>query len=135
MRIPVGQREVAHMVAMQPIVRDLSEISHRDWILQIEGLVQNPLKLTYEDLLLLPKSEPTYDIHCVTSWTKLDQQFSGVDFRLILEMVQPLAEAKHVIFESVADAYSTNVVLAELQAYPSLLAYEIEGAPIELRYG
>ena len=135
MRIPPGQREVAKMVAMAPIVRDLSEIHRDKWQLHVSGLVNNPLTLNYEQLLALPLTEAKYDIHCVTAWSRLDQGFTGVDFDAIIALVQPTSEARFVIFESEADGYSTNVSLAELQSERALLTYAIDGSPISLAYG
>jgi DMSO/TMAO reductase YedYZ molybdopterin-dependent catalytic subunit len=135
MRIPPGQREVARMVAMAPIVRDLTEIPRDEWQLQIDGLVEHPLTLSYNELLALPRTETVYDIHCVTSWSRLDQGFTGVDFDALLALVMPTKEAQFILFESEADGYSTNVSLAELQSQRALLAYAIDGAPISLAYG
>jgi DMSO/TMAO reductase YedYZ molybdopterin-dependent catalytic subunit len=135
MRIPPGQREVAKMVVMAPIVRDLQEISRDRWQLRVDGLVERSLTLSYDELLALARTNALYDIHCVTSWSRLDQRFTGVDFDLILSLVQPTQEAKFVIFESEADGYSTNVSLDELRCERALLAYEIDEAPISLAYG
>jgi DMSO/TMAO reductase YedYZ molybdopterin-dependent catalytic subunit len=135
MRIPPGQREVAKMVAMAPIVRDLTEIPRDVWRLQIDGLVEHPITLSYDELLGLPPTEAVYDIHCVTSWSRLDQGFTGVDFDQILALIRPTQEAQYVLFESEADGYSTNVSLAELRSQRALLTYAIDGAPISLAYG
>ena len=74
-RISMGQRQVEKMVPMVPIVRDLRETSLADWKLLISGDVENPVTLNYADLEKLGIEDFTFDIHCVTSWSKLDQSF------------------------------------------------------------
>ena len=91
--------------------------------------------LDFADLEKLGIEDFTFDIHCVTSWSRLDQKFQGVNFSKILEIVQPKANAKYVVFESRNDGYSTNVSLAELHENPAIIATAIDGAPIPLAYG
>src|SRR3712207_8546631 len=46
---------------------DLSE-----WSLSIWGEVESPFSLRWDELLALPQTTLTTDIHCVTRWSKLD---------------------------------------------------------------
>lgn len=135
MRVPVGQRQVDKMVPMIAIVRDLKETPLSEWKLVISGEVENPVTLDFSDLEKLGIEDFTFDIHCVTSWSRLDQDFRGVDFTKILSLVKPLPTAKHVIFESANDGYSTNCILEELRENPTLIATHIDGKPISLAYG
>lgn len=135
MRIPAGQRQVEKMIKMAPIVRDLKETPLSEWKLVISGEVENPVTLDYSDLENLGIEDFIFDIHCVTSWSRLDQSFRGIDFMKILSLVKPLPEAKHVIFESTNDGYSTNCVLEELRENPAIIATHIDGNPIQLTNG
>ncbi len=134
-RVPEGQRRVPAMVAMAPIVRDLEETSLSEWKLTISGAVKHPVTLDILDLETLGVETFIEDIHCVTTWSKLDQSFEGVDFSKILALVAPTERAKYVIFESKNDGYSTNCVLEELRSNTSFLATKIDGKPISLAYG
>ncbi|MGB3682626.1 MAG: molybdopterin-dependent oxidoreductase, partial [Rubrobacteraceae bacterium] len=42
------------------------------WDFTISGLVENPLGFTWEEWNELPTVEVKADMHCVTSWSKLD---------------------------------------------------------------
>ena len=53
------------------------------------------------------------DIHCVTTWSKYDNDWEGVRFRDLLALAKVLPEAKHVMFHSYG-GYTTNVPLEEL---------------------
>lgn len=135
MRLPGGQLLVQKMVAMAPIVRDLSETPVAEWQLRVSGEIENPLTLDFSDLEKLGIEDFTFDIHCVTSWSRLDQKFQGVDFVKLLDIVRPKPNARYVVFESRNDGYSTNVSLAELRENPSIIATAIDGEPIPLAHG
>jgi len=91
--------------------------------------------LEFSDLEKLGIEDFVFDIHCVTSWTRLDQQFRGVDFAKIIALVEPKNTAKYVIFESQNDGYSTNVRFDEILQNPVIIATEIDHQPIPLSYG
>lgn len=91
--------------------------------------------LDFQDLENLGIEDFVFDIHCVTSWSRLDQSFRGVDFGKILALVRPLPSARHVIFESSNDGYSTNCILEELREHTAIVATHIDGKPIDLAYG
>lgn len=74
--LPAGQRLVSKMVAMSPIVRDLEETPRDTWKLRVYGEVANEVTLNWEALTKLGVEERVFDIHCVTSWSRLGQQFS-----------------------------------------------------------
>src|SRR5215472_9086767 len=56
-----------------------------NWRLKITGLVENPFELTWEELLQLPHTTQTGDIHCVTTWSRYDNNWEGVHIREILQ--------------------------------------------------
>jgi DMSO/TMAO reductase YedYZ molybdopterin-dependent catalytic subunit len=56
------------------------------WDFTITGLVENPLRFTWEEWNELPAVEVKADMHCVTSWSKLDNVWTGVKAKHLLEM-------------------------------------------------
>ncbi len=107
-----------------------------NWDVSVEGLVENPVKWSWNEFLELPKKEQVSDIHCVTTWSLLDQKFSGVSFQTIIDIVKPKAEAKYVTFEALS-GYTTALPLGEgyLGEHDVLLAYEHDGKPLEPDHG
>jgi DMSO/TMAO reductase YedYZ molybdopterin-dependent catalytic subunit len=91
--------------------------------------------LDFSDLEKLGIEDYVFDIHCVTSWSRLDQPFRGVDFAKIIALVTPKNTVKHVIFESRNDGYSTNVRFDEILRNPVIIATEIDNQAIPLMYG
>src|SRR5438552_10375204 len=42
----------------------------------------------------LPISTVTADMHCVTTWSRLDQRWEGIPFSKIVELAKPKADSK-----------------------------------------
>jgi DMSO/TMAO reductase YedYZ molybdopterin-dependent catalytic subunit len=97
-------------------------------------LVENPVKLYWDDFNALPQSELTTDIHCVTSWSRYDNDWRGVRVADLLALVRPTAEAKFALFQSY-DTYTTNLPLEEFAAPDALLATHWQGEPLTLEHG
>ena len=63
-RVPPGQ----FVTERFPILTygETPKVAKEAWRLEVTGLVETPLVLTYEDLLARPQVELTRDFHCVT---------------------------------------------------------------------
>jgi DMSO/TMAO reductase YedYZ molybdopterin-dependent catalytic subunit len=64
------------------------------WDFTISGLVENPLRFSWEEWNELPNAEVKADMHCVTSWSKLDNVWMGVQARRLLDIARPKPEAR-----------------------------------------
>jgi DMSO/TMAO reductase YedYZ molybdopterin-dependent catalytic subunit len=83
------------------------EIAPADWRLKVDGLVGNPVNLTWQQFNALPQVEDVSDFHCVTTWSKFDCRWGGVAFTTLYELVRPAPEAAFVYFTGY-DGYSTS---------------------------
>jgi DMSO/TMAO reductase YedYZ molybdopterin-dependent catalytic subunit len=70
------------------------------WRLEIDGLVENPLSLSWSDLAGLPHVSRTGTIHCVTRWSRPETTFHGVRLAHLLKHAGPRADARFVRFVS-----------------------------------
>lgn len=104
------------------------------WRFRVNGLVENPIVLTYNELLALPHIEVMTDIHCVTRWSKLDNLWEGVAFRTIADLVRPKAEAKFVLFGTMVP-HSSNLPLATCLDDDVLFAHSHDGLPLLPEHG
>lgn len=104
------------------------------WTLTVTGAVGNPVELTWEEFLELPSTTDVSNFHCVTGWSKLDCEWTGVGFQEVLELVRPKPNASHVMVGS-ADGYTTNLALDDLKCDDVLLAYKFEGEPLDPDHG
>src|SRR5215211_103806 len=94
---------------------------HRgDWRLRVFGLCEEPYELTYAELRALPAVDVVCDMHCVTHWSRLDNVFTGVPTKAVLDRARPKPEARFVICHSEA-GFTVNVPLAEFTAPDCIL--------------
>lgn len=100
------------------------------YTLTVDGEVENPVTLSWNDFVKLPKTISTSDFHCVESWSVLDCKWEGIHIREIEKMVKPKEAAKAVTFEC-ADSYTTSLFRLELSGDDVLLAFKLNDAPLE----
>lgn len=110
------------------------EVSLEAWRLEIDGAVNTPMTLTWEDMLALEQVEDTSDFHCVTTWSKVDMSWRGVRLSTLLALADPQADATHAMCHA-HDGYTTNVALEELLKDDVLLAHTYEGEPLPREHG
>ncbi|BDI32138.1 sulfite oxidase-like oxidoreductase [Capsulimonas corticalis] len=102
--------------------------------LTINGAVRNPVSLTFDELRDLPSIELTADFHCVTHWSRYDLNWTGVPFETIVDLVDPLPEATHVM-QHALEGYKTNNSMEELSHPDVIVAYALDGEPIPREHG
>lgn len=102
--------------------------------LTIDGAVRNPVSLSLDDLRELPSLEMTADFHCVTHWSRYDLHWTGIPFEVLMDLVDPLPEATHVM-QYGKDSYTTNNSLEELLHPDVIVAYALDGQPIPREHG
>jgi DMSO/TMAO reductase YedYZ molybdopterin-dependent catalytic subunit len=76
------------------------------YLLIVDGLVENALKLPYSTLMKVPQISQTSDFHCVEGWSVKDISWGGIRFGEIVKIAQPAAEAKYVVFHSLGETDS-----------------------------
>ncbi len=131
-RLPPGQRLVNNWPVLDLGVQP--DVTKDDWKLSVDGLVENPVSLTCTQVLALPQTASVSDIHCVTKWSRYDNNWVGVASRDLIALVRPKAEAAHVIFHAY-DGYTTNVTLEAFAADDVTIAHSWAGYPITRQHG
>ncbi len=131
-RLPPGQ----HLVKNWPVL-DLGiqpDISTASWKLVVNGLVAHPTKFDWQAFNALPQTELVSDIHCVTTWSRYDNRWSGVAVADLLDAVMPADNARFVALTSY-DGYKTNMPLSDFASDAAILALAWEGQPIAREHG
>jgi DMSO/TMAO reductase YedYZ molybdopterin-dependent catalytic subunit len=100
------------------------------YVLTVDGEVKNPVKLKWIEVLALPRTLSVSDFHCVEGWSVLDCRWEGVLFKDLEKLVKPKPTAQAATFEC-ADNYTTSLFLSELAGDNILLAYKLNGEPLE----
>jgi DMSO/TMAO reductase YedYZ molybdopterin-dependent catalytic subunit len=131
-RLPPGQRLVKDWPVLD--LGQQPEVSAQKFRLDIDGAVASPKSLSHSDFMALPQTESVSDMHCVTQWSRYDNDWKGVSARTLLDLVQPDANARHVIFHAY-DGYTTNVTLEQFDQPDVFLVHQWEGKPITRQHG
>jgi len=131
-RLPPGQI----LTRKWPVLHKshVPRIDTSTWRFTISGAVENPLELSWNDLAALPRVDVVCDIHCVTTWSRFDNRFSGVPVRAILERARPSERARYVMVHAEPD-YTTNLPLGDLERPENLLATHHDGEPLHAEHG
>lgn len=134
-RIPPGQQLVAP--GKWPVIGEREPASVTEpWTLSISGEVNRPTQWTLDQLTKLPQSTMTIDIHCVTRWSKLDVEFSGVRLADLIEQVEPTNSANYISFVArSARGHSTSLKLADALELETMIALQVDGRPLEVGHG
>jgi DMSO/TMAO reductase YedYZ molybdopterin-dependent catalytic subunit len=104
------------------------------WNFQISGLVEKPVRLSWEEFNKLPQTEVTADFHCVTRWSRFDNRWRGVSTAEILKLAPPLPDARFVLVHAEA-GYTANIPLADFARPESLFAFLHDGEPLTAEHG
>lgn len=131
-KLPPGQHEVPNWPVLDLGIQP--DIPLSKWTLEVNGEVENPLVLTWNDFKALPQAKDISDFHCVTTWSRMDNHWEGVKFRTIAELSQLKPSAKFVYFTAY-DGYSTNLKLSEAMDEDVLLVHTWEGHDLPREHG
>jgi DMSO/TMAO reductase YedYZ molybdopterin-dependent catalytic subunit len=131
-RLPPGQYLTERFPVLH--VGDVPTYGPGEWDLSVRGLVDRPFTIGLDELRAMPSVTLTFDIHCVTKWSKFDTSWTGVRVRDLLDRAAVNPSATHVI-EHAEFGYTTNVPLADITTDEALVAYAYDGADIEPIHG
>jgi len=132
LRVPPNQRVTSKFPVLH--VGSVPKFDMKTWDFAVEGLVANPVRLSFDEFVKLPKVVGVSDFHCVTGWSRLDNRWEGVLFKTIADLVKPLSEARYVTIVC-DEGFTTSLPLADLMDDDVLLAYEFEGKSLEPVHG
>jgi DMSO/TMAO reductase YedYZ molybdopterin-dependent catalytic subunit len=104
------------------------------WMFRCFGLVEREVVWTWAELQRLPRARIVSDVHCVTRWSKLDNEWEGVPVREILGRVRLKPEVRYVMVHADPD-YTTNLALDDLAQDDVLLAVKHNGRDLESDHG
>jgi DMSO/TMAO reductase YedYZ molybdopterin-dependent catalytic subunit len=135
-RTPPGQT----LTSKWPVLHygNVPSIDPQEWSLRIDGLVENPIMLDWQQFNALPKMNLQCDIHCVTHWSRLNNTFTGVATRTLLDLVKPLPAGKFVMQHATSDPgndWTTNLPLEWFAGEDCMLATHHDGETITVEHG
>jgi len=131
-RLPPGQ----YLTEKWPVLHagSIPDTDLAAWDFFVSGEVENPIRISWEELSTLPRTEHTQDIHCVTRWSRFDVTFAGVHWSELEELVKAKSSARFAIAHG-EQGYTANVPISSLRAPLSLLATHADSEPLTPEHG
>ncbi|MBZ5531000.1 MAG: sulfite oxidase-like oxidoreductase [Acidobacteriia bacterium] len=131
-RLPAGQS----LTLKWPVLHygSVPRFDPARWDFRMWGLVANPVKLSWNDFNTLPRYHSRSDFHCVTRWSRFDNEWDGVAFKDVLKLAQVKSEAKYVLVHA-EQGFTANVPLADLDRDGVLLATHHDGEALSADHG
>ncbi|WP_406660582.1 molybdopterin-dependent oxidoreductase [Methanolobus sp. ZRKC3] len=105
------------------MIKGTQYIDRDDYIIRVDGLVNNSLELNYEDLLMYPNKSKAVRLNSVDGWS-FDAKWTGVPLKTLLDEAGTEESARTVIFHGV-DGYSTSLELDYIVDNDIILAYRL----------
>ena len=131
-RLPPGQSLTLKWPVLQ--YGSVPRFDPERWDFRAYGLVESPMRWSWSDFNALPKVKRHSDFHCVTRWSRFDNDWEGVAFREILGRLKLKAGAAYVLVHA-EQGYTANVPLADLDREEVLFATHHDGQPLSADHG
>ena len=110
-----------------------------EWTVEVGGLVQTPMSWSLAALKELPARVQVTRHDCVEGWSAIGK-WTGVPLGDLMHTVQPLPNAKFAVFhcadvDNEGVAYYESMALADCYHPQTILAYELNGKPLDVPHG
>jgi DMSO/TMAO reductase YedYZ molybdopterin-dependent catalytic subunit len=114
------------------------DVDVRRWQLQVTGLVQNQLAFSYDGIRGLPYIDQYATLECISNEVGGDlignALWRGVPLKNLLELAVLKTGVVDVVLRA-SDGYSDSIPLERAIAEGTILAYEMNGAPLNQTHG
>ena len=115
------------------------QVSKDSWRLKIGGMVDNPMELTFDDLLARPQVERYITLSCVSNPVGGDlvgnARWQGVLLRDVLEEAGVHAGATQIVSRSIDDWTAGTPTEIVMDGRDAMLAIAMNGEPLPARHG
>jgi len=131
-RVPPGQ----YLTQKWPVLHygPVPPFNPKTWDFRVFGNVENEIKLDWADFQRLEQTTVTADMHCVTTWSRLDQKWEGIPFPKIVELAKPKPDSKFVIAHS-EYGFTANTPIEYCLREDCLIALRANGEPLTAEHG
>ena len=124
-----------YRIDINPII---PEVDVNSWNLLIKGMVDTPLKLSYEEIKSMSAIEEFVTLECISNKIGGDligtALWKGVRLKDILEKAKILPGVQYIVFRC-SDSYDVGIPLNKGLMNETILAYEMNLAPLTSKHG
>jgi DMSO/TMAO reductase YedYZ molybdopterin-dependent catalytic subunit len=128
-----------------PAYVNLAKSGFQDWRLEVAGLVNTPLSLSLSELRAFPSRTQVTRHDCVEGWSCIGK-WTGVPLSVVLQRAGLAPDARYIVFycadrlgedlgEPGKAKYYESIGLHDAFHPQTILAYEMNGAPLRVPYG
>lgn len=103
------------------------------WRLKVEG-ASSRVELTIDDLRQFPRRTMITELRCIEGWSTI-VEWSGVRFADLMEKFPPLHMPQYIAMETPDRGYYVGLDIESALHPQTLLAFEMNGAPLPLLHG
>jgi DMSO/TMAO reductase YedYZ molybdopterin-dependent catalytic subunit len=131
-RVPPGQ----YLTEKWPVLHygTVPRFEPKTWDFRVFGKVENEVKMNWEEFQKLDQTLVQADMHCVTTWSRLDQKWEGIPFSEIIELAKPTSDAHFVIAHS-EYGFTANIPIDFCLRDDCLIALRANGEPLTPEHG
>ena len=106
------------------------------WTVSIVGAVDRNITWSLDQLRELPQVTRRIDIHCVTRWSRLQVEFTGVPLSTLLDASGPAPTARYASLIAHSEReHSTSLPLSLLAEADAIIAFQADGQPLTTEHG
>ncbi|OLO26627.1 sulfite oxidase-like oxidoreductase [Alkalihalophilus pseudofirmus] len=124
-KLPPGQFETEKWPVLHQ--GEVYKFNEETWRFKLFGEVEEEKTYTYSEVMDLPKTISTIDMHCVTTWSKFGMAFEGITLRELVNKVRLRPDVHYVkifgYYNGDPFGYSANLPLKDLMGDDALFVY------------
>jgi DMSO/TMAO reductase YedYZ molybdopterin-dependent catalytic subunit len=132
-RVPPGQHLTDDFPVLSAGPTPEPKLQSWSFAVQEEGSLLG--KWSWDEFNALPQTEVTVDIHCVTTWSKLDTHWRGVTIDALLEAAGMDEPPTGYAMMHCDGGYTTNVPVEDLIDGKAMVATHFDGRPLAAEHG
>ncbi|MDX6532550.1 MAG: hypothetical protein QOJ13_464 [Gaiellales bacterium] len=103
--------------------------------LEVTGAVEQPLSLSWDEVLALQAERQTSDFHCVTGWSVYDVRWEGLRLQRLWDLARPTKDARFANFVSLESPYVDTLTFRQTTMPEVMLAHTMDGKPLSRPHG
>jgi DMSO/TMAO reductase YedYZ molybdopterin-dependent catalytic subunit len=110
-------------------------VDTKTWTLTIDGAVNKPITVNWEEFNKLAMTQLTTDIHCVTRWSRFGMEWDGVSLDDLIGLAGGLTPDAKFLIATTVEGYTTNVPVRDIINNQALVATHAHGEPLTAEHG
>jgi DMSO/TMAO reductase YedYZ molybdopterin-dependent catalytic subunit len=132
-RVPPGQ----HLVGDFPVLSagPTPRPDLKTWRFSLQDEETVIASWSWEEFEALPQTTITVDIHCVTTWSKLDTEWQGVTIDALLAAAGLSEPPGAFVMAHCDGGYTTNVPTEDVIGGKAMIATRYDGLPLDPEHG